>query len=587
MPANEPGVSGRRLSVARSPGTKLCRAFLLLAPLCLVNVPEAASQIAVRPQASDDKLQASFRQLARQMSDLSDRLDRAASLSERASRIVGQPGAPGAAPGPAPATVERGTAAPGPTGETTMAALEQLVSRRRDVLALTQSLSAKLSGPQRAVAGRRAAERAPSAKADASLEALKALSVDLATADFRPDVRAAQATLDASRKAAQDAARAAWGKASRATIDSVVPKRISAMVVPAAGARANFSATSVEDHLTLVLLLSTGDTREGLRTALQSTASANDRLYQSATRAQTAIDGARIDLLLAVADTHLTTRSAGRPAGDDIASMVDYQINRAGLPKTDTRDQQLKKLAEELDTLRQRRRDIIPQIADLKLESLQLSADCVAAASRIADATAHAQKAAEAAATGALIGGIFGGPAGAALGAAMAVAAAGGVPSPEDLAKLEDCKRQAELEQRIGLLQIQLDEIEKRIQAARQAIEQIKSIPEVVKATAPAVPPGGLVRPRPSAKNPPAATASRPAGSSGINTSRSNSAMDRLTGGGGGLSSAAGSSGPAGAPGRRPPSASGSAGSSGGINTSRPAGGGSGSSSGVYMSRQP
>jgi hypothetical protein len=356
VPANEPGGSGRRLSVARSPGTKLCRAFLLLAPLWLVNVPEAASQNAVRPQANDDKLQASFRQLARQMSDLSDRLDRAASLAERASRIVGQPGASGAAPGPAPATIERGTAAPSPTGETTVAALEQLVSRRRDVLALTQSLSEKLSGPQRAVAGRRAAERAPSAKADASLEALKALSVDLATADFRPDVRAAQATLDASRKAAQDAARAAWGKASRATIDSVVPKRISAMVVPAAGARANFSATSVEDHLTLVLLLSTGDTREGLRTALQSTASANDRLYQSATRAQTAIDGARIDLLLAVADTHLTTRSAGRPAGDDIASMVDYQINRAGLPKTDTRDQQLKKLAEELDTLRQRKR---------------------------------------------------------------------------------------------------------------------------------------------------------------------------------------------------------------------------------------
>jgi hypothetical protein len=554
--------------------------------------PEAASQTTVRPQASDDKLQASLRQLARQMSDLSDRLDRAASLSERASRIVGQPGASGAATGPARATVERGTAAPGPTGETTMAALEQLVSRRRDVLALTQSLSAKFSGPQRAGAGRRAVERSPSAKPDASLEALKALSTDLATADFRPDVQAAQATLDASRKAAQDAARAAWGKASRATIDTVVPKRISAKVVPAAGAKTkgaktNFSATSVEDHLTLVFVLSTGEGREGLKTVLQSTASANDRLYHAATRAQTVIDGARIDLLLAVADTHLTARSTGRPGGDDIASMVDYQINRAGLPKTDARNQQLKKLADELDVLRQQRRDIIPQIMDLKLESLQLNADCAAAASRVADATARAQKAAEAASTGALIGGIFGGPAGAALGAAMAVAAAGGVPSPEDLATLEDCKRAAELEQRIGLLQLQLDEIGKRIEAAIQAIEQIKSIPEVVKATAPAVPPGGLTRPRPSAKNPPAATASRPAGSSGINTSRSNSAMDRLTGGGGGLSSAAGSSGSAGAPARRPPSAGGSAGSSSGINTSRPAGGGSGSSSGVYMSRQP
>jgi hypothetical protein len=479
-----------------------------------------------------------------------------------------------------------------------MAALEQLVSRRRDVLALTQSLSEKLSGPQRAGAERRAAERPPSAKADASFEALKALSVDLATADFRPDVRAAQATLDASRKAAQDAARAAWGKASRATIDSVVPKRISAMVVPAAGARANFSATSVEDHLILVFLLSTGDTREGLRTALQSAASANDRLYQTATRAQTAIDGARIDLLLAVADTHLTARSAGRPAGDDIASMVDYQINRAGLPKTDSRDQQLKKLADELDALKQQRRDIIPQITDLKLESLQLNADCAAAASRIAAATARAQKAAEAAATGALIGGIFGGPAGAALGAAMAVAASGGVPSPEDLAKLEDCKRQAELEQRLGLLQIQLAEIATRIEAAIQAIEQIKSIPEVVKATAPAVTPGGLLRPRPPAKNPPAATAGRPAGSSGSNTSRSNSAMDRLTGGGGGIGSAAGSSGPAGAPGRRAPCPTcGSSSGSSGINTSRPAPSSVGSSgtntsrsmgsSGTNLSRQP
>jgi hypothetical protein len=586
VPANEPRVPGRRLFVARSVGTKLCCALLLLAPLCLVNTPEAASQITVPSQASDDKLQASFRQLARQMSDLSDRLDRAASLSERASRIVGQPGASGAATGPAPATVERGTAAPGLTGENTMAALEQLVSRRRDVLALTQSLSAKLNGPPRAGDGSRVAERAPAAKADASLEALKALSADLATADFRPDVQAAQATLDASRKAAQDAARAAWGKASRATIDSVVPKRISTMVAPAAGARANFSATSVEDHLTLVFLLSTGDAREGLKTVLQSAAAANDRLYQAATKAQTAIDGTRIDLLLAVADTHLTTRSAGGPKGYDIASLVDYQISRAGLPKTDARDQQLKKLAEELDVLKQQKRGIIPQIADLKLEILQLNADCAAAASRVAAATAQAQKAAEAAGTGALIGGIFGGPAGAALGAAIAVAASGGVPSPEDLAKLDDCKRQAELEQRVVRLQGQLAEIETRIKGAIQAIEKIRSTPEVLKATAPAVAPGGLVRPRPSAKNPPVATANRPSGSSGSNTSRSNSAMDRLTGGGGGLSSAAGSSGPVGAPGRRPPSASGSVGSSG-INTSRPIGSGSGGSSGVNMSRQP
>ena len=586
--------------MARSLGTKLCCALLLLAPLCLVNAPEAASQPTVRSQANDDKLQASFRQLTKQMSDLSDRLDRAASLSERASRIVGEPGAPGAATGPAPATVERGTVAPGLTGEATMAALEQLVSRRRGVLALTQSLSAKLSGPQRAGAGSRAAERPPSAKADASFEALKALSAELATADFRSDVQAAQATLDASRKAAQDAARAIWGKASRATIDSVVPKRISAMVVPAAGARANFSATSVEDHLSLIFLLSTGDAREGLRTVMQSAASANDRLYQAATKAQTAIDGTRIDLLLAIADTHLsashlTTRSVGRPRGDDVTSMVDDLINRAGLPKTDTktdaRDQQLKKLAEELAILKQQRRDIIRQIVDLEPESLQLNADCVAATARLAAAKAQAQKAAEAAGTGALIGGIFGGPAGAALGAAVAAAASGGVPSPEDLASLDDCKRLAELEQKIALLQSQLPEIETRIKTAMQAIEKIKSTPEVLKATAPVATPGSLVRPRPPAKNPPVATANRPAGSSGSNTSRSNSAIDRLTGGGGGLGSAAGSSGPAGAPGRRPPLAGGSSGgssgsSSSGINTSRPIGSGS-SSSGINTSRQP